>query len=175
MLLSPWRLAPLSNPLFYPFAVPPGLGWRETPEAFVLEVPVPGFGPDHIRAEVAAGRLRIVGERPDAVPGWRHFATEMPLPRGADPDRLRVDVHDGLLTAVAPKLWRATVRRIPVLPGGGRAASGEIEVREAQASGVLPRSWLRPGPLTQATRALRRAWHGLLGRLRRQPPAALPA
>ena len=110
----------------------PAPGWvpaadvYETPEAFLIEVELPGLDKDDIEVQVHGdeltlrGQRRSKGARPECFHRMerRHgpFARTFSLSEEVDADRLTAQFKDGLLRLEVPKLrprgaWRVRVER----------------------------------------------------------------
>ncbi|KAJ1275182.1 hypothetical protein BS78_05G116700 [Paspalum vaginatum] len=128
--------------------------WKETPEAHVISVDVPGVRREDVRVEVEeSGRvLRVAGERrlDDEEEGkkegerwhraeravgrfWRRFR----MPAGTDVDRVSARLQDGVLTVTVPKVpgHRGREPRVISVAGGGdegRAEAAEVKASKAE-------------------------------------------
>jgi len=96
---------------------------RETSEAIIAQVELPGIKADQVVVEIVDGDLVVRGERPydriqdsceagqeTAEPVYHlierahgTFARRFPLPPGVDGDTVTASLSDGLLTVTVPK------------------------------------------------------------------------
>lgn len=124
--------------------------WKETPEAHVIAVDVPGVRREDVRVEVEeTGRvLRVSGERKadeeregerwhraERAAGrfWRRFR----MPAGADVDRVSAKLENGVLVVTVPKVAehrRREPRVVSIAGEDGDGKGGAAEVTEVKAS-----------------------------------------
>ncbi|KQJ88772.1 21.9 kDa heat shock protein [Brachypodium distachyon] len=157
---DPFRVLEHSTPQLAAPRSPPSLAlarcdWKETPEAHVISVDVPGVRRGDMKVEVEENRvLRISGERrpepeekreeggerwhrAERAAGrfWRRFR----LPAGADMDSVAARLEDGVLTVTVPKVagHRGKEPRVISIAGeegdaavGGKAS--EVEATKAE-------------------------------------------
>ncbi len=100
----------------------------ETPEAFVLEMELPGFDLDDIELTMEKGVITVTGERKveeekeNGVGRTYHlrersmerFTRSYSLPRSVEPDRVDASFANGVLYVTLPKAAEAKPRRIEV-------------------------------------------------------------
>ncbi|KAF0895234.1 hypothetical protein E2562_008572 [Oryza meyeriana var. granulata] len=115
--------------------------WKETPEAHVVTVDVPGVRREDVRVEVdeASRVLRVSGERraeeerdgerwhrAERAAGrfWRRFR----MPPGADVGRVAARLEEGVLTITVPKApgHRGREPRVVAIDGAGDKADAEV-------------------------------------------------
>lgn len=106
-----------------------GTGWApladvcETPDAFVVEIDVPGVKRQDLSVEVVGNELTVVGELKETEreglfrkrtrrTGRFEFRTN--LPRDVDADRIEADLAEGVLTLRLPKAEVAKPRKIEI-------------------------------------------------------------
>jgi HSP20 family protein len=95
-------------------------------EGWVVQAEVPGVKPGELQVQVENGRLAISGERtPATEPNkgvsyhrrerrYGKFSRTIQLPRDLDPEKVRAELRNGLLTIRIPKLASAKPRQIEV-------------------------------------------------------------
>lgn len=99
---------------------------RDTGDALVAQVELPGVLEGDVKIEVTPEALSIAAHRVTSAPegytaarleraGWR-FARSWPLPVAVDVDTTTATLTDGLLTITLPKRASARPRVIPVNP-----------------------------------------------------------
>jgi len=122
--------------------------WKETPDAHVISVDVPGVRREDVRVEVEEGSrvLRVSGERraeeekegerwhrAERAAGrfWRRFR----MPAGADVDRVAARLEAGVLTVTVPKVagHRGREPRVISIAGGDEGGAEAAEVRASKA------------------------------------------
>ncbi|KAL0321893.1 UNVERIFIED_CONTAM: class I heat shock protein [Sesamum calycinum] len=91
------------------------IDWRETPEAHVFKVDLPGLKKEEVKVEVEDGRiLQISGERTkeqeEKTDTWHRlerssgkFLRRFRLPENANMDQVKATMENGVLTVVVPK------------------------------------------------------------------------
>ncbi|KAA8516350.1 hypothetical protein F0562_016643 [Nyssa sinensis] len=89
--------------------------WKETPEAHVFKVDLPGLKKEEVKVEVEDGRiLQICGERSeekeDKNEKWHRvervggkFVRRFRLPENAKLDEVKASMENGVLTITVPK------------------------------------------------------------------------
>lgn len=96
----------------------------ETNNAYIVQIEIPGVGPEEIVVDVAAGSVDVQANR---VPGatseetvrrlerWRgHWSRRFSFSAPIDAARVTADLSKGILTLHAPKLLLCEPRRVPV-------------------------------------------------------------
>lgn len=86
----------------------------ETPEAYVMEIELPGLGRDDVVIQVQGDELVVRGERRPAATGgpvfhrlerrYGKFARGFRFAEEVDPDRIKAEFKDGLLRLEVPKV-----------------------------------------------------------------------
>ncbi|XVF75101.1 hypothetical protein PTKIN_Ptkin13bG0161000 [Pterospermum kingtungense] len=129
-----------------PLTVPKGVetlalaraDWKETPQAHVICLDIPGMKKEDVKIEVEDNRvLRISGERKDnegEVQGekwhraertngkfWRQFR----LPGNADSDHVKAHLEDGVLRITVTKFAEEMKRQPKVIDIAEQASSGQ--------------------------------------------------
>ncbi|XP_074579590.1 17.9 kDa class I heat shock protein-like [Curcuma longa] len=84
------------------------IDWRETPEAHVFEVDLPGVKKEEVKVEVEEGRvLQIRGERAkereEKNDKWHRVERRFRLPDNAKVDQVKAGMENGVLTVTIPK------------------------------------------------------------------------
>ena len=105
----------------------------EANDSFVLFASVAGFPKENVDVTFEDGVLSISvkgapfdrqgkwlrQERP-----WGNWSRKLELPKDVQPDRIRADIENGMLTVVVPKAAAAQPVRIPV---GGRSEKQQLK------------------------------------------------
>ena len=100
----------------------------ETDDSLVLEMAVPGMGPDEIDISLEGNKLTIRGEsKPVEDQGVRrYYLQEIPhgtfvrsftLPVEINADEVKAEFKNGLLRLLMPKVETARAKRIPISVG----------------------------------------------------------
>jgi HSP20 family protein len=95
----------------------------ETPDAYVLELELPGLGKDDVVVQTLGDELTVRGERRPAVAGRpeafhrlerRHgpFSRTFRFPDEVDPDQIKAEFADGLLRLTVPKVRPRSTSRV---------------------------------------------------------------
>lgn len=95
----------------------PSVDLRETPEAFVLEVDLPGVKKEGVKVELEGQDLILRGERSSEVAQSSErfhyqerftgtFMRRMTLPESVDKDKIEAEFKDGVLRVILPKMRR---------------------------------------------------------------------
>jgi HSP20 family protein len=138
-VLSPWtRLARMESGLdpwirqaMSSFEQPEALAWTPTVDLtdtngeFTLTAELPGVEPKDVEVSVEDGALTIRGEkkeeRKEETKGHRlyersygSFERSFTLPRSVDPDQVKADFENGVLTVHLPKREGATGRKVEI-------------------------------------------------------------
>jgi len=103
----------------------PALDLKETPDAYVVTLDVPGVAAGDIDISLEKDRLEIRGERKVEETkdgdGWhrveRHrggFVRALELPGAVDRERIEAEAKHGVLTVILPKRAELKARRIEV-------------------------------------------------------------
>lgn len=104
----------------------PAADLYETPEAFVLEMELPGFDLDDIELTMEKGVLTVAGERKTETKeeedktyhlqerSMERFTRSYALPRSVEVDRVDASFSNGVLKVTLPKAAEAKPRRIQV-------------------------------------------------------------
>jgi len=104
----------------------PAVDVRETQDAFIFTVELPGMKPEAVEIKVKENLLTITGERSpvEEKEGVRvhhherpsgHFARVFRLPKMVDAGNVTATYRDGLLEVVVPLHVTAKSRKIPVV------------------------------------------------------------
>jgi len=118
-----------SDDLTWSECLAPASDIRETPEKLVYEIDLPGIERKDISVSVYGNLLTIRAERKcnrsEKKANWLwneslygSFATSFTLPDAVDPESVRADYSDGVLTIEAAKKAWARPKRIAVQSGG---------------------------------------------------------
>jgi HSP20 family protein len=118
------EMAPSRIPLFEGRgAFVPAFEVKEMAHEYLFKADLPGVRQDDLDISVTGNRLTVSGHR-DAEERDEHatyyafersygtFTRSFTLPEGVDPDRVRADLKDGVLTLIVPKRPEAQPRKI---------------------------------------------------------------
>lgn len=114
------------------FAWMPAVDVRETTDELLVEAELPGLEPSQVDVRVENGVLTIAGEKKHEVEEGkegesyhvfeRHygrFERSFTLPRSVNPDAVKAQFSNGILTIHLPKAETAKPRRIQIEAGNG--------------------------------------------------------
>ncbi|KAK6263527.1 hypothetical protein SCA6_018961 [Theobroma cacao] len=120
--------------------------WKETPQAHVISLDIPGMKKDDVKIEVEENRVvRVSGERKDEEQAegdkwhraeringkfWRQFR----LPGNADLDHIKAHLEDGVLRIVVPKFAEEIKRQPKVIDIVGEEGSSGQDVEATKAT-----------------------------------------
>ena len=125
-------------------AFEPDIQIKETKDAYVLTLDLPGVREADIEVSVVGNRLTVSGRREEEErqEGDRYFVYERSygtfsrsfvLPEGADPERIKAELSAGVLSLALPKKAGMQARRVEI-GGGGKEekALGPKEMKGEQ-------------------------------------------
>jgi HSP20 family protein len=102
----------------------PAVDLHETADHYVITAEVPGISREDLQIHADAGRITIAGVRRERgrqceqyhriERGHGAFSRTFQLPLSIDPDRIKADLRDGVLTVTCPKTPEGGNRRIQV-------------------------------------------------------------
>ena len=105
---------------------------RETGDELLVEAELPGLNPHEVDVRVENGVLTISGEKKHEVEEGKEdsnyhlferrygrFERSFTLPRGVNPDGVKAEFANGILTIHLPKAETAKPRRIQIEAGNG--------------------------------------------------------
>jgi HSP20 family protein len=103
----------------------PRVDVSETEKEFVVRADLPGVDPKDVEVTVADGALILKGERKEEREEKAknfhkierfvgEFYREVPLPVGADPDKVAATTAKGVVTITVPKKAGALPKKVPV-------------------------------------------------------------
>lgn len=126
----------------------PDVDVRETPQQYVLKADLPGLREEDVEISVTGNRVAITGRRQEEQAGDadRYFLCERPsgtfsrsfvLPEDSDPENIRAEMRNGVLSLIIAKRPEVQPRRIQLGGhGGGRAQPGDGGAAAAGSSGA---------------------------------------
>ena len=108
----------------------PRLDVRETADEYLVMVDLPGVRSDDVQIELTDQTLAISGTRVPAETGeaqrverpYGAFSRMLTVPQGIDPDSIRADYTDGVLTLQVPKPAEAKPKKIAITGGTSQKA-----------------------------------------------------
>lgn len=123
----------------------PAVDVEEDDDAYYVCIEVPGVQREDLDVEIDRDMVTVRGERrrvsEGTKPRWTErtygrFVRSFSIPSDADPDQVRAEFRDGLLTLTLPKREHARPRRIEISSGDGAARGrGAQEGAEQHATG----------------------------------------
>jgi HSP20 family protein len=126
-----------------------GANLYESPEAYLVELPLPGVKAEDVELTVQGTRLAVTARRlweapPNAQPIWRGFGTGelqeiVTLPGEVQTGAVQAELQDGILRLDLPKAERTRAHTITV--------NGDGRVRAAPSAGSVPANGGAEAPL----------------------------
>jgi HSP20 family protein len=140
----------------------PDIEIKETKDAYVLTIDLPGVPMDEIDISVVGNRLTVSGKREEEERedddrffvyerSYGTFSRSFVLPEGADVDKIKAEMESGVLNIVVPKRAEMQARRVEI--GGKEAGAKE----SARASATQPGQKPEPGQKTEPSGAGKKA------------------
>ncbi len=121
-LLEDSFVRPRAGLLAFTGAIPVDV--KETPDEFVVSIPLPGIEPGDVEISVLGDSLRVAGEFKDREPEdsrwllrerrFGQFERSIALPTAVSADQATADFDAGILTIHLPKAEQARPKTIPV-------------------------------------------------------------
>ena len=119
----------------------PDIEIKETKDAYVLTLDLPGVSMSDIDISVMGNRLTVSGKREEEnrqeddrffvyERSYGTFSRSFVLPEGADVDKIKADLQSGVLNIVAPKRAEMQARRVEI--GGKEKEAGAKEPGQGQ-------------------------------------------
>ena len=98
---------------------------RETDDAYVVEMDLPGVKKDDITVELSGNELVVTGDLKDGADGQSsqrirrsgHVEQRVLLPASAETDKVTASLSDGVLTVTLPKSEDQEPHRVEVISG----------------------------------------------------------
>ena len=111
----------------------PRLDVRETADEYLVMVDLPGVRSEDVQIELTDQTLAISGTRVPVETGevqrverpYGSFTRMLTVPQGIDPDSIRADYTDGVLTLHVPKPAEAKPKKIAITGGTSQKAIEE--------------------------------------------------
>lgn len=114
----------------------PNVELRETKDAYVIKADLPGVTEKDLDISVTGNQIAISGRREQEETrederfyayerSYGNFMRSFTLPEGADPDNVKADLKEGVLTLSVPKKPEVQPRKITI---GGK----EVEAKEGK-------------------------------------------
>jgi len=106
-------------------AFAPAFEVKETKDGFVFKADVPGIKESDLEVNVSGNRLTVSGKREQEKQeqndtfyayerSYGSFTRSFTLPEGTDPNSVRAELKDGVLTMTMPRTPEAQPKKIPV-------------------------------------------------------------
>jgi HSP20 family protein len=119
----------------------PDMEVKETKDAYLIQADLPGVPMKDLEVSLVGSRLMVTGRREEEQRreddryfvyerSYGTFSRSFTLPEGADVDKLKAELKDGVLQIVIPKKAEVQARRIEV--GGQAGAKAEQKAGEPQ-------------------------------------------
>jgi HSP20 family protein len=124
----------------------PAVELRETSDGYVFKVELPGVSEKDMEISVTGNRLTISGERREEQrnendrffvfeTSYGSFSRSFTLPEGIDPDNVRAEMKNGVLSVTVPKRPEVKPRRVSISGQSGAGSSGQQSGGQGQQSG----------------------------------------
>jgi HSP20 family protein len=108
----------------------PSFEVKETNDAYIFKGDLPGVKEDQLEISLTGNRLTISGRREEEKRdegetyyvlerSYGTFSRTFTLPEGIDPEHVRAELKDGVLSVVVPKKPEVQPKRIEVKAGSG--------------------------------------------------------
>ena len=122
-------------------AFAPDIEIKESKDAYSFKADLPGVQASDLEVSVMGNRLTVSGKREEEQrrEDDRYFAYERSygafsrsfvLPEGADVDKLKADLKDGVLQIVVPKRAEVQARRVEI--GGQQQTTAKLEGQKGE-------------------------------------------
>jgi HSP20 family protein len=103
---------------------------KETKDAYVFKADLPGVKQENIDISLTGNRLSVSGHRESEVEEGEEsyytcerscgsFSRGFTLPEGVDPEHIRAEMKDGILTLLLPKRPELQPKKISIQTGAG--------------------------------------------------------
>jgi HSP20 family protein len=130
---DPFReMEPLGFPSMQAAMFNPDIEVKETNESYLFKADVPGVKENEINVSITGHRLTISGERHEekgektetyysAERKYGSFSRAYTLPEGIDPEHIRAELKNGVLTVAVPKKPEVQPKKIAVQSSQNKA------------------------------------------------------
>jgi HSP20 family protein len=141
-MMSMDPFAGLVAPLSEMFA--PDIELKETKDAYVIKADLPGVHDEDLEVSVTGNRLAVSGKREEEAreEDDRYFAYERSygtfsrsfvMPEGADLDKVKAELKEGVLNITVPKKTEMQARKVEVSAAKeAKAETGKAEMGKAE-------------------------------------------
>jgi HSP20 family protein len=131
-LFSDWPLGSIQGGFT---ELTPALDVRETDDAYIVEVELPGIDPDDVEVSIEGRTLTVRGQFAEEQEQQEgnfllrerrrgQFMRAVALPGMVDVDKATSQYEQGELTITLPKATQNRARRVEITSGNGRSGSG---------------------------------------------------